>query len=73
MRRIITMSCAAALGFAAIPLTRAQNASDTQAVDPKIGEILKKGDVGYYRLPDLPLLTNLNYAKSSSDVEPYGG
>ena len=30
-------------------------------------------NIGPYELPKLPLKTNLNYANSSSDVEPYGG
>jgi ABC-type branched-subunit amino acid transport system substrate-binding protein len=38
-----------------------------------VATILERLDgIGPYELPDLPLKTNVNYAHSSSDVEPYG-
>jgi branched-chain amino acid transport system substrate-binding protein len=45
-----------------------------RAEDIKVEDILKSLDhISPYELPALPLKTNLNYAHSSSDVEPYGG
>ena len=35
--------------------------------------ILERIDLGPYETPNLPLKTNVNYAHSSSDVEPFGG
>ncbi len=37
-----------------------------------LADLLKRIDVGPYTKPALPLKTNLNYASSSSDVEPFG-
>ena len=58
--------------------TLAQPASDELAVQSppsRLGteEILKLIEVDAYHVPTLPLLTNLNYAYSSADVEPFGG
>jgi branched-chain amino acid transport system substrate-binding protein len=39
---------------------------------PDLATVLKKIDVGPYDLPDLPLNTNVNYAHSPSDIEPFG-
>lgn len=36
-------------------------------------EIARRIRVGPYQLPQLPLKTNLNYAHSAKDIEPYGG
>ncbi len=44
-----------------------------RAEDLTVDTILERINVGPYELPNLPLKTNKNYAKSSSDVEPYGG
>jgi len=54
----------------AICLTGMLVAQETAKLD--IETILKRIDVGYYGKPDLPLKTNMNYARSSADVEPYG-
>lgn len=35
-------------------------------------EVLERIDVGPYEVPVLPLKTNLNYAASSADIEPFG-
>lgn len=54
----------------------AADASTPAAVatpDPAAAAILPQLDTGYYRQPTLPLKQNENYAKSSADVEPYGG
>ncbi len=61
-------SFAAALVFGSTSVPAAQ---EPQKLD--IETILKRIDVGYYSKPDLPLKTNLNYARSPADVEPYGG
>jgi ABC-type branched-subunit amino acid transport system substrate-binding protein len=49
------------------------SAAEPAAPAASTDELLKRIDVGYYGLPDLPLKTNLNYANSSADVEPFGG
>jgi ABC-type branched-subunit amino acid transport system substrate-binding protein len=36
-------------------------------------EVLKRINVDAYTVPELPLLTNRNYAFSSADIEPFGG
>lgn len=43
------------------------------APDAAAAAVLPLIDTGYYGKPDLPLKKNENYAKSSSDVEPFGG
>lgn len=48
-------------------------AQEPVPLDPATQELLKRIDVGYYALPDVPLKTNRNYASSSADVEPYAG
>ena len=43
----------------------------TEHVD--IATILERINLGPYELPNLPLKTNQNYARSSADVQPFGG
>jgi len=46
----------------------------SRSEDLTVADILQRlQNIGPYELPDLPLKTNVNYAHSSSDVEPYGG
>lgn len=47
--------------------------SPLPAPPASLEELLQRIDVGYYGKPDFPLKTNLNYAASSADVEPFGG
>lgn len=39
----------------------------------ELESLLQKLDVGSYTAPQVQLITNLNYASSSADVEPFGG
>ena len=67
----------AALGLAACcaPVCRAADGHPALEAHPKLDTrtIVERINVGPYDQPDLPLKTNLNYAHSSMDVEPYGG
>jgi branched-chain amino acid transport system substrate-binding protein len=54
--------------------TAADPAPVGPAEGPTLQDILHALDhIGPYELPTLPLKTNLNFAHSSADVEPYGG
>lgn len=62
-------------GIFALTLAAADVSSAPQRPEEvTLGDILKSLDnISPYELPSLPLKTNVNYAHSSSDVEPYGG
>lgn len=57
--------------FLACTPANAQQLTNSEHLD--LATILRSIDTGYYGLPNLPLKTNRNYARASSDVQPYGG
>lgn len=61
-----------ALVFATILAVPPLSAQDTPPAPLTVDEIAERIRVGPYELPDLPLRTNLNYASSANDVEPFG-
>lgn len=68
------------LGLTLLPLPAANPAPPNsrpkleRAEDIRVPDILDAlQDISPYERPALPLKTNLNYAHSSTDVEPYGG
>lgn len=53
--------------------TAAPSSPGERAADLTLPTILERiNSVGPYEVPNLPLKTNLNYAASSADVEPFG-
>jgi len=60
--------------FAAEPEASGTPRTLSRAEDITVPDILQRLDrISPYEVPDLPLKTNLNYAYSSADVEPFGG
>lgn len=59
-------------GLLGVGIARAQEASATSG-PLSTATVLERIKVGPYELPDLPLKTNLNYAASAADIEPFGG
>jgi branched-chain amino acid transport system substrate-binding protein len=68
---LLSLALAPALDAADAGATSPRPTAPTPALD--LETILQRLNVGYYTPPDLPLKTNLNYASSSADVEPFGG
>ena len=71
--RSFAITSALLAGSAVYAAAEPATTADPATTDPAAAAILPHLDTGYYGKPDLPLKKNENYAKSSSDVEPYGG
>jgi len=65
---LAVMPCPAAEDTANKPSKKVE-----QTAGPDVPTILERINIGPYELPNLPLKTNLNFAHSSADIEPYGG
>ncbi|MCB1125306.1 MAG: ABC transporter substrate-binding protein [Verrucomicrobiae bacterium] len=62
-----------ALVFAASLTGLPASAQDAPLTPLTSDQVAARIRVGPYEIPDLPLRTNLNYAASAADVEPFGG
>ena len=71
---LLAIACPSAQAAEADLSAPAPHRTLTQPEDITVPDILQRlENIGPYELPDLPLKTNVNYAHSSSDVEPFGG
>ena len=77
--RVVLAASAVLLVFGLPPVVAAEDPAPAAPIPPPLSpaanveDLVRRIDVGFYGRPDLPLKTNLNYAASAADVEPYGG